>query len=220
MEWTKIKTRHFLFTSWTDRMTAGFVRLLCLTAHLERIPNDREMRSIIGPKSLESVSKVLRKSGKSLSQVLEKVLEDVDKVSRKRRRDRDYHKVYDKSRPRGLETNSAHREDKIREDKRRNNTIGEEIISLLNSLSGKKFSTEAEANLAPIRARLADGYKREDLEAVVRKKVTGWKGTDMEKFLRPETLFRPAKFESYLNEAEPEPDWIREAMERKKQCMT
>jgi hypothetical protein len=119
MDWTKIKTKHFLFTDWTDRMTAGFVKLLCLTAHLERMPNNKEMLQVCGRKSLESLSQVLHKSDTSLSQVLEKVLEDVDRVDKKKQRDRDYHSTYDKSRQRAVVSNSLPREEKIREDKRR-----------------------------------------------------------------------------------------------------
>jgi len=43
-----------------------------------------------------------------------------------------------------------------------------------------------------------DGYKLEDFQTVISKKCAEWKGTDMEKYLRPETLFG-TKFESYLN---------------------
>ncbi len=35
---------------------------------------------------------------------------------------------------------------------------------------------------------------------MIDKKTTEWKGTEMEKYLRPETLFSPSKFENYLNQ--------------------
>ena len=41
----------------------------------------------------------------------------------------------------------------------------------------------------------------DDFKVVIDKKVKGWKGTNMEMYLRPETLFG-TKFEGYLNEIE------------------
>ncbi|NCB45345.1 MAG: hypothetical protein EOM59_22360, partial [Clostridia bacterium] len=35
---------------------------------------------------------------------------------------------------------------------------------------------------------------------VIDKKCAQWKGTDMDKYLRPSTLFNASKFEGYLNE--------------------
>ena len=40
----------------------------------------------------------------------------------------------------------------------------------------------------------------DDFKKVIDKKCAEWKGGDMEKYLRPETLFKRSKFESYLNE--------------------
>ena len=45
---------------------------------------------------------------------------------------------------------------------------------------------------------LKQGFDKRDFEQVITTMVTEWKGTDMEKYLRPETLFGN-KFESYLN---------------------
>lgn len=42
-------------------------------------------------------------------------------------------------------------------------------------------------------------------ERVVRVKVWKWLGTDMEDYLRPETLFRPTHFDSYASESVPKP---------------
>ena len=48
-------------------------------------------------------------------------------------------------------------------------------------------------------ARLNEGYSLDDFKQVIEKKVNEWKGTEMEKYLRPETLFG-TKFENYLNQ--------------------
>lgn len=46
-----------------------------------------------------------------------------------------------------------------------------------------------------------EGFSVEDFKTVIDKKYNDWKGTEWEKYLRPETLFG-AKFESYLNQKE------------------
>ena len=50
-----------------------------------------------------------------------------------------------------------------------------------------------------IKARLKEKYELEDFKIVIDKKCKEWLGTDMEKYLRPETLFGN-KFESYLKQ--------------------
>ena len=50
-----------------------------------------------------------------------------------------------------------------------------------------------------IKARLKEGYVLEDFKEVVDNKCEEWKGTEWEKFLRPETLFGN-KFEGYLKQ--------------------
>ena len=71
------------------------------------------------------------------------------------------------------------------------------IIYYLNEKAGTKYRP-VESNLKFIRARLKD-YTEEDLKSVIDKKVAEWKGTDMQMYLRPETLFNATKFENYLN---------------------
>lgn len=72
------------------------------------------------------------------------------------------------------------------------------VIDLLNRKTGKSFRY-TESNLKHIRARFNDGAKLDDFETVINRKYRQWHGTDMEKYLRPETLFG-TKFDSYLNE--------------------
>jgi len=44
-----------------------------------------------------------------------------------------------------------------------------------------------------------EGFKKEDFFTVHDIKVQEWKGTDMAKYIRPETLYG-TKFQSYLNQ--------------------
>lgn len=75
-----------------------------------------------------------------------------------------------------------------------------DIIDYLNQRSGTKYRSTSEDTRKHIRARMNEGYTVENFRTVIDKKVSEWKGGDMEKFLRPSTLFG-TKFESYLNQA-------------------
>lgn len=87
-----------------------------------------------------------------------------------------------------------------KEDKKENiNNIVEEIIAHLNAATGAKYRPQTDSTKRAIRARLSEGYTINDFIAVIDKKVAEWKGSDMEKYLRPQTLFG-TKFESYLNQ--------------------
>lgn len=77
-------------------------------------------------------------------------------------------------------------------------------IDFLNKKAGRKFK-HTETNITPIVARLKDGFTSKDIAQVIIYKVNDWNNDPkMSKYLRPETLFRPSKFESYLNEIEAE----------------
>ena len=72
------------------------------------------------------------------------------------------------------------------------------IIARLNEKAGTAYRSSSKATQGHINARLADGFTEQDFYEVIDKKCAEWKGTDMEKYLRPETLFGN-KFENYLN---------------------
>lgn len=86
----------------------------------------------------------------------------------------------------------------IGEKENRNNIIYiVEIVEYLNEKTGKNFRATAEKTQKHINARLREGYTVDDFKKVIENKVSEWKGTNMEQYLRPETLFG-TKFESYL----------------------
>ena len=77
-----------------------------------------------------------------------------------------------------------------------------EIVEYLNSAIGSHYKTNVDKTRSFIRARLREGFTVDDFKAVIDKKARAWLGNkDMQKYLRPETLFG-TKFESYLNEQE------------------
>ena len=96
---------------------------------------------------------------------------------------------------------------KLNTDKLNNNNIKEniikEIIEYLNLQIGTKYSYKNKKTQSLINARFKENkeYTVDDFFLVIDKKVKEWKGTEMEKYLRPETLFG-TKFENYLNQNE------------------
>ena len=74
-----------------------------------------------------------------------------------------------------------------------------EIIDYLNERAGTNYKTTTQKTRDIIKARLNEKFTVEDFKVVIDKKVSDWKGTEWEKFLRPETLFSN-KFEGYLNQ--------------------
>ncbi|MDP4447486.1 conserved phage C-terminal domain-containing protein [Staphylococcus hyicus] len=74
-----------------------------------------------------------------------------------------------------------------------------DVIDYLNQQTGKHYKSTTKKNQTVIRARSDEGFNLEDFKKVIDNKVSEWKGTDMEKYLRPETLFG-TKFEGYLNQ--------------------
>ena len=77
-----------------------------------------------------------------------------------------------------------------------------EIIDYLNKKTHKKYKTNSKTTKKHINARLNEGYTLSDFKQVIDNRCATWLGTDMEQYLRPETLFG-SKFESYLNASAP-----------------
>jgi uncharacterized phage protein (TIGR02220 family) len=82
-------------------------------------------------------------------------------------------------------------------------SVAKEVLEYLNKKAGTRYKGKP-ADLLKIKARMAapENHTLQDFKTVIDKKVDEWKGTTMEKYLRPETLFSP-KFESYLNQSGP-----------------
>lgn len=110
-----------------------------------------------------------------------------------------------------LDTNCIHSIDKISIeensiDKNSNNIVEQkhddvyrEIIDYLNlkTSSSYKYTTKKTKEL--IKARLNEGFTVNDFKQVIDNKTTEWLNTEMQNYLRPETLFS-TKFEGYLNQ--------------------
>lgn len=74
-----------------------------------------------------------------------------------------------------------------------------QVVDRLNEVCGTNYRPSTAATRKHIQARLREGFTVENFYRVIDKKAAQWRGTDMAKYLRPETLFG-SKFESYLQE--------------------
>jgi len=84
----------------------------------------------------------------------------------------------------------------------------QEVLEALNRACGRVYRP-VEANLAVISARLNEpGVSKEGVFRMVEAQVARWKGSDMEKYLRPETLFGATKFQGYyaMKDEVPKPE--------------
>lgn len=73
-----------------------------------------------------------------------------------------------------------------------------QIIDYLNLRVGSHYMYRTGSTRHKIEVRLKEGFTIDDFKEVIDKMCVEWKNTDMQKYLRPETLFG-TKFESYLN---------------------
>ncbi len=96
----------------------------------------------------------------------------------------------------------------IKKDKENNTSINttsiniySRVIDYLNKKANTKYRATTKKTKDLIKARLNEGFIEEDFIKVIDNKVGEWINTDMEKYLRPETLFG-TKFEGYLNQKE------------------
>lgn len=95
--------------------------------------------------------------------------------------------------------NKEEREERKNEKKDTHLLERKQIIDYLNQKLGTRYRHGSDINKKYINARLNEGYTVDDFYEVIDKKCGEWKGTEREKYLRPETLFGN-KFESYLNQ--------------------
>lgn len=81
------------------------------------------------------------------------------------------------------------------------------ILHYLNEKAGMRYR-ETDTNLGLIGARLAEPeVTQEGVRLMIDRQVRMWKGTTMEQYLRPETLFNATKFDGYYAaRSQPIPD--------------
>ncbi|EGC82548.1 conserved phage C-terminal domain-containing protein [Anaerococcus prevotii] len=89
------------------------------------------------------------------------------------------------------------------DEKQEKDNFVADVISYLNNKAGKNFRASSQKTKRLIKARRNEKYNLDDFKKVIDVKTGQWKNNpQMNKFLRPETLFSN-KFESYLQEYTP-----------------
>ena len=146
----------------------------------------------------EISSKPLANSSKPLANGKQNVAKEKDKVKDKEKeKDKDKEKEKDKDLSKNILSGKP---DDAYPKKSDHKAVRDGIIDYLNAKTGKNFTHSAVSVLQPVTDRLMDGYSAEDLKRVIDIKTEEWKGTEMDKYLRPGTLFSAAHFEEYLNQ--------------------
>lgn len=76
------------------------------------------------------------------------------------------------------------------------------VLHILNEIAGRSFR-ETDANLKLIKMRLKEpGVEVEGIRKMIKRQLDMWRGTEFERFLRPETLFNATKFSGYYDDRE------------------
>lgn len=75
----------------------------------------------------------------------------------------------------------------------------ETLLTFLNEKTGRSYRP-LKVNLELVADRLKEGATVQDCKSLIAKKVREWKGTEMEQYLRPATLFNRTKFAQYIGE--------------------
>ncbi|MDY0388286.1 MAG: conserved phage C-terminal domain-containing protein [Candidatus Cloacimonadales bacterium] len=83
--------------------------------------------------------------------------------------------------------------------KRPANETYQEIVTYLNTVTGKQYRWDTPDTKAVIRARLNEGFTPDEFKRVIDIKSKQWLVNEQFKYLRPSTLFG-SKFEGYLQE--------------------
>ncbi len=177
MDWVKIKEKHILHTGFTLAEIGCLVKAQLLTAHLERMPTEKELFSELPKHTLDTVQSKLGDQSTTLRQVLDKVLEDVRAVVDRRLANKARVKKHRENKEKiDVVTHYSNEPEKRREDKRREDNITPlpptPVQYLLNQWRSKnrlearnlKLSNMAEAEIS---AALNRGIKATEIEKII-----------------------------------------------------
>lgn len=181
-----------------------YITLLCLQ-HQKGHLTEKDIELAVGSASADVMAKFISDDeGKYFNKRMEEEAEIRRRFTESRRKSslsRFKETSHDTSYDASHDEHTIHRMDN--DNKNINTNTIKDIIEYLNTVLGTKYKYSADYIKKHINARLSEGYTLEDFKTVIDKKFRSWSGTEMAKFLRPETLFG-TKFASYLNELEGE----------------
>lgn len=107
---------------------------------------------------------------------------------------------YIREQEKGISPEQRLRDMEVDRDKK---AIVREIITYLDQKAKRDYRITSHATFKLMSDRYDEGARLEHFQHVVNVKVSQWMGTDMDKFLRPSTLFAKDKFWEYWNEYVP-----------------
>lgn len=116
MDWIKVKTKHVFHDGFNKTTLWAWVRLMALVAEIESMPTERQILAIITKHELELLSNHFKSESKLLSNVLEKVLEDVERLKSERKRLKQYRAQVSEKDENRTSTVQRTERDKIREE--------------------------------------------------------------------------------------------------------
>ena len=145
MEWIKIKVSHVLieYSDFAENQIGAWVLAMGLTAALEKMPTEEQLKSKIHGSTLNSLKSGLSRHGVTLEFVLSKVLDDVEyanslketnrsKIAKWREKKKNVTSYETSNEPDKI------REDKIREDKSREKRFSPPSLKELNEFIKEK----------------------------------------------------------------------------------
>lgn len=165
--------------------------------HVLSALTDRQICEIIRGLSNHFKGKDVEISDDLACSIYNMILADFDRYDVKCKADRERQRAYREKKAQA-EAKETPKEEKPEKADSHSEEV-KEIIDYLNTVMNAHYSVTAKAATRHIRARLDEGYSVGDFKIVIEKMHRLWKGTDMEKYLRPATLFNGEKFEGYLN---------------------
>ena len=194
----------------TNEQVGMYIRLMCLQ-HQKGHLKEKDMLYICKTYDEEIFSKFTKDDeGNYYNQRLEQEIEKRKKYSDSRRQNR-LNKSKEEKSDEDMsdicnsyvlhmenENENINKNKIINKDKEISKLITE-IISYLNKVTNSNYKSTTKKNQDLIKARLNEGYIVEDFKKVIDIKTAEWVGSEMAKYLRPETLFSN-KFEGYLNQ--------------------
>lgn len=132
MDWIKVLNRHILleYSDLRDSEFTAWIKIMALTASLERVPSREQILKYVHYKTLISLQDKLNKHSIDLQYILNKVLIDVQCVANRReslKQNTQRFRVKQKAVIDDVIITSSTREEKIREDKNKSILKEEEI---------------------------------------------------------------------------------------------
>jgi len=95
----------------------------------------------------------------------------------------------------------THHQQRTRTNKNEKNIIYNQIIDHFNKTLNRQIKLTT-SRKQQINGRIKEGYSLEDFKKVIDTMNRKWRGTEMEQYLTPDTLFRASKFPKYREMAD------------------